>query len=101
MVTVGVKQRGGSPIVNVTQPGPVLHGDSAIDYHASFNGNGGIWGCGPDVETAAGDCLKTASSLSELSGFTLSESLRELSDRELGEMAWSGSIPDIETLRVD
>ena len=92
MHSVDVKQRGGNPMVNLTMPGPALLGDSKIDYHASFDGDQKIWGSGPDVETAAGSCLRTAASLPELTGFTLPDSLSNLSYRELGEKAWSGAL---------
>lgn len=44
---------------------------------------------------------QVASSMPELTGFTLPESLDELSYRDLGEMAWSGLIPGIDIRRVD
>jgi len=101
MATVELKQRGGDPIINLTQPGLVLLGDTKTDYHACFNSNQEIWGCGPDLDTATGDCLQNASSLSDITGFSLPESLRNLSSRELGQKAWSGEIPGIETRRID
>ena len=101
MPIVDVKARGGDPIINLTLPGPSLLGDTKRDFHASFNGNQGIWGCGPDVDIAAGDCLRTASSLSEITGFSLPENFRDKSNKEIGEAAWSGRIPGIDVRRSD
>ncbi|MCB0337014.1 MAG: hypothetical protein KDD62_11940 [Bdellovibrionales bacterium] len=98
---VDVKQRGGHLMVNLTMPGPAILGNSQVDYHAAFDGNQKIWGSGPDVDTAAGNCLTTAASMPEVTGFTLTEELQDLSYRELGAKAWSGELEGVSVRRSD
>ncbi len=71
-----------------------------ISYEATFNGVKGVFGSGKSELEAVGGCMRTADSLSDLTGFTMPTTLRDRTDIQKGSAAVAGLIPGLVVKKI-
>ncbi len=82
----------------VIQVGP--KGVVNTSYEATVNGVKGVFGSGKGELEAVGGCMRTADSLSDLTGFKMPTDLIDRTDIEKGSAAAAGLIPGLVVKKI-